>query len=107
MLRYRSTNPKVKLSLPPDFVTTGVVYVYLTDEVTDDVLKSTNGGMSFDKTASSPFEASPEANEKAKQHAAKSASTLYLGGDKGHVAVTIDGGNSWTLLAKDFGNAID
>ena len=90
-----------------DFATTGVVYARRSTATTDNILKSTDGGKIWDNTSGDPFESSPDTNELAVASSARSASVVYIGSDKGHVSSTTDGGATWTLLSKDFGDGID
>lgn len=103
----RTSRTDFGLSVPSDFGTTGTAWGRFTGLTSDNVLRSTDGGRTWDNTSSDPFENGPENNETPVQASARSATTFYVGGDKGHVAVTTDGGNSWTILAKDFGEDID
>ena len=93
-----------------DMATTGKAFARFnsTGTTTDKVLVTTNSGMTWDDAAApDPFANGPVANENLSAWSPRSASLVYYGGDKGHVAVTTDGAASWTVLAKDFGEDID
>ena len=66
------------------------------------MLKSTNGGRSLGRDLrSDPFDDSDEDNELIKNMSQRSANTLVAGGTKGTIAMTTDGGSTWTNIDPD------
>ena len=74
---------------------------------TDNLLKTSDGGRTWKKTTSDPFASGPDTNELITANSIQSGSVFFIGGNKGHVSTSTDGGASWTLLAKDFGEGVD
>jgi len=105
----RTSRTDVNTIFPSDFATLQSAYIrFSTLTSGDKVLRSTNGGMTWDEVDKpDPFEDGPETNELLVASSARSATTIFIGGDKGHVAMTTDSGATWTILAKDFGEDID
>ena len=100
VLRYGKTD--LALASPSsDFATASTMYAYLKDTVEDPVLKSTNGGRTWDEVGSEPFDDSDEDNEKITAISQRSANTLVAAGDKGTIAITTDGGSNWTNIDPD------
>lgn len=106
VVRYDSTDLNV-VGFSSDFPTLGIGYIYRAAATTDVIIKTTDGGNTWDTAASDPFENSPETNELVGTSSQRTGTTVFLGGSKGHVSSTTDGGGTWTLLAKDFGDRID
>ena len=91
VLRYDGSDLAL-VSPSSDFATASTMYAYLSNEDEDPVLQSTNGGRTWDEVGSEPFGDSVEDNEKIKTISQRSANTLVVGGTKGTIAITTDGG---------------
>ncbi|MSQ26908.1 MAG: hypothetical protein EXR51_02050 [Dehalococcoidia bacterium] len=107
VLRFDGTDLTLPSSFPGDWATAGTAYIHRTLSTVDPVLKTTDGGRTWDKTSADPFANGPETTELIKTASSRSALAHVFGGDKGHVSITEDGGVSWRVLAKDFGGQID
>ena len=91
-----------------DLGASGKAFARFTSAITNKILVTTNGGLAWkDALSPDPFENGPDSNELVVAEGIRSGLVAYAGGDKGHVAVTTDGGVNWTVLAKDFGEDID
>ena len=100
VLRYDGSDLSL-VSPSSDFATANTMYAYLSGEDKDPVLKSTNGGRSWDETSADPFDDSDEDDEKIKTISQRSANTLVAAGTKGTIAITTDGGSSWSNIDPD------
>ncbi|MEK7216848.1 MAG: hypothetical protein AAB289_14780, partial [Chloroflexota bacterium] len=107
VLRYDGVDLTLPAAFASDFPTAGTAYVSRNASTTDSVLKTTDGGRTWDKTGADPFANGPETTELIKTASSRSALIHVFGGDKGHVSITEDGGGSWRVLDKDFGGRID
>ena len=88
--------------------TGGRTFARFTAATFNKVLVTSDGGFTWrDAPAPDPFAGGPDANELAVAESVRSGLHAYIGGDKGHVAVTTDGGAIWTILARDFGQDVD
>ena len=93
-----------------NLATSGRAFAYFnnTGVSSDKVLVTSDGGFTWeDAPDPNPFDFSPAPNEAISAESIRSSSLLYYGGDKGHVSVSTNGGNSWTILPRDFGDDID
>jgi len=93
--------------VPASFTTDNTLYMRRTNATTENLLKSSDGGRTWKKTTADPLGNSPDANELLSADSTRSGSVIFIGGSKGHVSSSTDGGSSWTLLAKDFGDGLD
>ena len=95
---------KLRLVSPSsDFATASTMHAVDNNAIDEVVLRSTNGGRSWAETSDDPFEDSDKDNEKINGSAIsqRSANTLVAGGDKGTIAITTDGGSTWTNIDPD------
>ena len=100
VLRYDGSDLSL-VSPSSDFATAATMYAVLAGADKDPVLKSTNGGVSWDETSADPFDDSDEDDELIKNMSQRSANTLVAGGTKGTIAITTDGGSTWTNIDPD------
>lgn len=105
-LRYAGTDVSLA-AVPASFTSDNSLYVRRSSSTTDRVLKTSDGGLTWQKTAADPFAGGPDANELAVSDTVSSGGAVYIGGNKGHVAVSTNGGVGWRVLTKDFGEGID
>jgi len=107
-LRYAGTDLSLS-PVPGSFTTDNILFVRRSAATTDNLLKTSDGGRTWKKTASDPFGGSNNTNELLATDSGGyiSGSVAYIGGNSGHVSFTTDGGATWTLLSKSFGQGVD
>jgi hypothetical protein len=102
VLTYNGSDLRL-VSPSSDFATASTMHAIRNNATDDVVLRSTNGGVSWDVTSADPFDDSDEDNEAISGSAIsqRSANTLVAGGNKGTIAITTDGGSTWTNIDPD------